>query len=89
VEFHETDVGKFHRALSIIVLAVALVFSAGGAIAWWNKPGQRLLIAAAAIGLVLVWGSLRGLQAGEREFGNQSASGLDRNTRDGALRARQ
>ena len=29
-EFHETDVGRFHRWLSLIILAVALAFSAGG-----------------------------------------------------------
>ncbi len=29
-EFHETDVGRFHRWLSLIILAVALTFSAGG-----------------------------------------------------------
>ena len=29
-EFHETDVGRFHRWLSLVILAVALAFSAGG-----------------------------------------------------------
>jgi hypothetical protein len=58
-EFHETDVGKFHRALSVIALAVALVFCVGGSIAWWNKPGQWLLMISAAIGTVLVWRSVR------------------------------
>jgi hypothetical protein len=61
VEFHETDVGKFHRALSVIALAVALVFCVGGSIAWWNKPGQWLLMIAAAVGAVLMWRSIRDL----------------------------
>ena len=43
-EFHETDVGRFHRWLSLIILAVALAFSAGGVLAWWNSPGEWLLV---------------------------------------------
>jgi hypothetical protein len=54
-EFHETDVGRFHRWLSLIVLALALAFSAGGTLAWWNKPGQWLLVFAAGISIVLLW----------------------------------
>jgi hypothetical protein len=58
-EFHETDVGRFHRWLSLVVLAVALAFSAGGALAWWNKPGEWLLVIATGIGLVLIWLNVR------------------------------
>jgi hypothetical protein len=58
-EFHETDVGRFHRWLSRIVLGLALAFSAGGVFAWWNKPGEWLLAIATGIGLVLFWRSLR------------------------------
>ena len=54
-EFHETDVGRFHRWLSLIILAVALAFSAGGMLAWWNKPGEWLLVIATGISLVLLW----------------------------------
>jgi hypothetical protein len=58
-EFHETDVGRFHRWLSLIVLGLALAFSAGGLLAWWNKPGEWLLVIATGIGLMLIWRNLR------------------------------
>jgi len=58
-EFHETDVGRFHRCLSLIVLGLALAFSAGGVLAWWNKPGEWLLVLATGISLVLLWLNVR------------------------------
>ena len=58
-EFHETDVGRFHRWLSLIVLGLALAFSAGGLLAWWNKPGEWLLVIATGISLVLLWRNVR------------------------------
>jgi hypothetical protein len=58
-EFHETDVGRFHRGLSLIILGVALAFSAGGLLAWWNQPGEWLLVIATGISLVLLWLDLR------------------------------
>jgi hypothetical protein len=57
-EFHETDVGRFHRWLSLIVLGLALAFSAGGVLAWWNKPGEWLFVIAIGIGLVLIWNTV-------------------------------
>jgi hypothetical protein len=54
-EFHETDVGRFHRLLSLLILLVALAFAAGGLITWWNKPGEWLLVIATGISLVLLW----------------------------------
>jgi hypothetical protein len=38
---------------------MALAFSAGGIFAWWNKPGEWLLVIATGIGLVLIWLNLR------------------------------
>jgi hypothetical protein len=58
-EFHETDVGRFHRRLSLTILAVALAFSAGGLIAWWDKPGEWLLLIATCVSLVLLWLDVR------------------------------
>lgn len=58
-EFHETDVGRFHRLLSLIILVVALVFSAGGMLSWWNKPGEWLLAIATGISLLLLWLDIR------------------------------
>lgn len=54
-EFHETDLGRFHRLLSLLILAVALAFSAGGLIAWRGKPGEWLLVVASCASLVLLW----------------------------------
>jgi hypothetical protein len=53
--FHETDVGRFHRRLSLVVLVLAVAFSAGGVLAWWNKPGEWVLVVATGVGLVLMW----------------------------------
>jgi hypothetical protein len=58
-EFHETDVGRFHRRLSLVILAVALAFSAGGLLAWWNKPGEWLLVVTTGISLVFLWLDVR------------------------------
>jgi hypothetical protein len=74
-EFHETDVGRFHRWLSLIVLALAVAFSAGGLLAWWNKPGEWLLLFATGISVVLSWRNVRstalksGMNPGTLEFG--------------------
>jgi hypothetical protein len=57
--FHETDVGRFHRGLSLVILAVALAFSAGGLLAWWNTPGEWLLVVAVGVSLVLLWLDVR------------------------------
>ena len=58
-EFHETDVGLFHRRLSLVILAVAVAFSTGGVLAWWNKPCEWLMVIAVCISLVLLWLDLR------------------------------
>ncbi len=58
-EFHETDVGRFHRRFSLIILAVALAFSGVGLLAWWNKPGEWLLVVATGVSLVLLWLDVR------------------------------
>ncbi len=57
--FHESDVGRFHRLLSLMFLGVALAFSVGGMIAWWNKPGEWLLVIAAGLSLVFLWLDVR------------------------------
>jgi hypothetical protein len=58
-EFHETDVGRFHRWLSLIALAMSLAFSVAGLFAWWNKPGEWLLLIASAFSIVLLWLGVR------------------------------
>lgn len=59
LEFHESDVGRFHRGLSLIMLAVATAFSTGGLVIWWNKPGEWLLAVATGISLILLWLDVR------------------------------
>jgi hypothetical protein len=63
-EFHETDVGRFHRWLSLIVLALALAFSAGGLLAYWNKPGEWLFLIATCVSIALLWLDVRDTQRG-------------------------
>lgn len=58
-EFHETDLGRFHRGLSLTILVVALAFSAGGLIAWWNRPGEWLFLIASGVSLAMLWLDLR------------------------------
>jgi hypothetical protein len=65
-EFHETDVGRFHRMLSLLILAIALAFSTGGLFAWWNKPGRWLLVIASCVSIVLLWLDAGDAQAGPR-----------------------
>ena len=58
-EFHETDVGRFHRWLSLIILGIALAFSAGGLAAFWGRPGAWLAAATTAAGSVFLWLDVR------------------------------
>ena len=54
-EFHETDVGRFHRRLSLTILGVATAFAAGGVLAWWSKPGGSVFVLATGVSLILLW----------------------------------
>ncbi|HEU5118244.1 MAG TPA: hypothetical protein VFT74_16620 [Isosphaeraceae bacterium] len=57
--FHETDVGRFHRRLSLTFVSVALVFAVGGLIAFWNTPGEWLQVVASGVGMVILWLDIR------------------------------
>jgi hypothetical protein len=72
-EFHETDVGRFHHWLSLLILAVALAFSGGGLLAWWNKPYEWLLVIASCVSIVLLLIDARATQEGPR--GDVTADG--------------
>jgi hypothetical protein len=54
-EFHETDIGRFHRRLSLTMLAVSLAFSAGGLVVWRNSTGEWLVVIATGISIALLW----------------------------------
>lgn len=69
-EFHETDVGRFHRWLSLLILSMATAFSIGGVFAWWNKPGEWLAVIAAGISLVLLWLDVRDAPARRQPTGS-------------------
>jgi hypothetical protein len=58
-EFHETDVGLFHRRLSLLSLATSVVFALGGLACWWGRPGEGLLVAASCLGAALFWRDIR------------------------------
>ena len=95
-EFHETDVGRFHRWLSRIVLGLALAFSAGGLLAWWNKPGEWLLVIASCVSIALLWLDFRDAQESPRgratadyapeEWWLTGDGAGTQSTRDGGLR---
>ena len=72
-EFHETDVGRFHRLISMLVLAVAIAFSAGGLLAWRDEPGGWLLVIASCVSIVLLWLDAR--DAHEYPRGNATVEG--------------
>jgi hypothetical protein len=57
--FHETDVGRFHRRLSLTIVAVALAFAVGGVVAYRDTPGEWLQVVAAGVGIVLLWLDVR------------------------------
>ena len=57
--FHETDVGRFHRRLSLTIVAVALAFAVGGVVAYWETPGEWLQVVAAGVGIIVLWLDVR------------------------------
>jgi hypothetical protein len=81
-EFHETDIGRFHRGLSLVILAVALAFSAGGLLAWWSKPTEWLLVVATCVSVVLLWLELRN---GPEPRSNRTGQGPDTSPNDRSL----
>jgi hypothetical protein len=60
----ETDIGRFHRRLSLLMVGVGVIFSAGGLTRWAGQPGTGLLLLALAASLALVTRDLRAAWAG-------------------------
>ncbi len=73
--FHETDVGRFHRWLSLTIVAVALAFAVGGVVAYRDTPGEWLQVVAAGVGIIVLWLDVR--DAPERGKGRRAEDGVD------------
>ncbi len=50
----ETDIGRFHQRLSLLMFGVAAVLSVVGLVRWWARPGAGLLMVALAASLASV-----------------------------------
>lgn len=55
----ETDIGRFHRRLSLLMIGVGVIFSVGGLSHWMGRPGTGLLFAALTISMASVTRDLR------------------------------
>jgi hypothetical protein len=65
----ETDIGRFHRRLSMVMIGIGAVFSFGALARWIGQPGTGLLLLALSISLFCVARDLREAWAGpESEF---------------------
>lgn len=60
----ETDIGRFHRRLSLLMIGVGLIFSLLALIHWLGQPGTGLLLAAWTLSLACVTRDLRAAWAG-------------------------
>jgi hypothetical protein len=67
----ETDIGRFHQRLSLLMFGVATVLSGVGLIRWWAKPGTGLLLLALALSVAFVVWDVRGVWA-DPEDGNDA-----------------
>jgi hypothetical protein len=73
--FRETDVGLFHRRLSLTIVTLALAFAVGGVVAYRDTPGEWLQVVAAGVGIVLLWLDVR--DAPEQGKGRRGEDGVD------------
>jgi hypothetical protein len=62
----ETDIGRFHHRLSLLMFAVGSALSLVGLIRWAARPGTGLLLVALALSLACVAANLRTVWAGSR-----------------------
>lgn len=66
----ETDIGRFHRRLSLLMIGVGLIFSLLALARWLGQPGTGLLLAALMLSLVSVRRDLRAAWAGPHDGGD-------------------
>lgn len=62
----ETDIGQFHRRLSLLMFGVAAALSVIALLRWWLRPGTGLLLVALAASLTSVAREVRGMWPGRR-----------------------
>ncbi len=62
----ETDIGKFHGRLSLLMFTVGVVLSLVGLAQWGGQPGTGLLLLALAVSLASVHRDLRAAWPGPR-----------------------
>lgn len=60
----ETDIGRFHRRLSLLMIGVGAIFSLLALAHWLGQPGTGLLLAALMLSLASVTRDLRAAWAG-------------------------
>lgn len=68
-EFQETDTGRFHQGLSLVLCGVAVVFAVAGVLRWWSRPGEELFLLELLLGLILFWREARVLSSRARRAG--------------------
>ena len=54
----ETDIGRFHRRLSLLMFGVGAVLSLVGLVRWGGQPGTGLLALALSVSLACVFCNL-------------------------------
>ncbi len=64
VSWAETDLGRFHRRLSLLMVGIGVLFSLGGLGRWMGQPGTGLLLLALAASLASMARDLRAAWAG-------------------------
>jgi hypothetical protein len=53
-EWAETDIGRFHRRLSLLMIGIGVIFSLGALARWMGQPGTGMLLAALTVSLASV-----------------------------------
>jgi hypothetical protein len=64
----ETDIGRFHRRLSMLMVGIGVIFSLGGLGRWIGQPGTGLLLLALTASLASIARDLRAAWAGPDEY---------------------
>jgi len=60
----ETDIGRFHRRLSLLMVGVGVIFALGSVARWMGQPGTGLLLAAMTLSLASIARDLRAAWTG-------------------------